>query len=71
LKYVEEQVNVTLFLSLIKHHAMKTGGGVQVVLHGFVISALDGDEWSASLFSCFSNPPPLTPTGKRLVIFLE
>jgi hypothetical protein len=40
LEYMEKQVNVKLFLCLIKHHAMKTGGGVEVLLHAFVISAL-------------------------------
>jgi hypothetical protein len=37
-----------LSLCLIKHHAMKKYWGVEVQLHVFLISALDGGEWSAS-----------------------
>jgi hypothetical protein len=33
---------------VIKHHAMKTCGGVKVQLHALLTSALDGGEWSAS-----------------------
>jgi hypothetical protein len=35
-------------LCLTKHHVMKTYWGVEVYLHAFLISALDGGEWSAS-----------------------
>jgi hypothetical protein len=33
---------------LIKHHTMKTYGGVEVERHALVTSTFDGDEWSAS-----------------------
>jgi hypothetical protein len=36
-------------LRLIKYHGIKTYGGVDVWLHSFLTSALDGGEWSASL----------------------
>jgi hypothetical protein len=38
---------VKLSLHVTKHHAIKTYGGVEVQLHAFLISALDGDDWSA------------------------
>jgi hypothetical protein len=44
--------------SILKYHAMKTRGGVEIQLHEFLISALDGGEWSAS------HPGRFTP-GER------
>jgi hypothetical protein len=36
-------------MCLIKHYAAKeTYGGLEVLLHVFLTSALGGDEWSAS-----------------------
>jgi hypothetical protein len=43
-----------LSLCLTKYHAMKTIGGVEVQLHAFLTSALDGGEWSASHPGCFT-----------------
>jgi hypothetical protein len=37
-----------LSLCLTKHHAMKMYWGVEVKLHAFLTSALNGGEWSAS-----------------------
>jgi hypothetical protein len=39
---------VKLSLHLTKHHTMKTYCGVEVQIHAFLTSALDGGEWSAS-----------------------
>jgi hypothetical protein len=49
---------VKLSLCLTKHHAMKTYWGVEVQLHAFLTSALDGGEWSAS------RPGRFTPREK-------
>jgi len=35
-------------MCVIKHQAKKTYRGVELQLHIFIISALDGGEWSAS-----------------------
>jgi hypothetical protein len=43
-----------LSLWLNKHHAKKTYWGVEVQLHSFLTSALDGREWSASCASRFT-----------------
>jgi hypothetical protein len=53
------QVKVKLSLCLIKHHAMKTYWGVEVMLHAFLISALDAGEWS--------RPGRFTPGERALV----
>jgi len=42
-KYIQNK-RVKLSLCLIKYHAMKTFGGMEVYLHTFLTSALDGDE---------------------------
>jgi hypothetical protein len=44
----KDEGKVKLSLCLTKYHAMKTYWGVEVQLHAFLISALDGGEWSAS-----------------------
>jgi hypothetical protein len=46
---------------LIKHHSLKTYWVVEVNLHAFLTSILDGGEWSAS------RPVALHP-GEELVI---
>jgi hypothetical protein len=49
-----------LSLCLTKHHAVKTYVGMEVWLHPFLTSALDGDEWSASRprhFTCGERAP--------------
>jgi hypothetical protein len=45
---VKLKVKVKLSLCLTKNHTMKTYWGVEVELHAFLTSALDGDEWSTS-----------------------
>jgi hypothetical protein len=45
-------VKEKLSVSLTKHSAIRTYGGVEVWLHTFLTSALDGGEWSASRPSC-------------------
>jgi hypothetical protein len=41
-------IRVKLSLWLTEHHAMKTYWGVDVQIQAFLISALDGSEWSVS-----------------------
>jgi hypothetical protein len=41
------KVKVKLPLCLTKHHAMKVYWGMEVQLHTFLTSALDGGVWSA------------------------
>jgi hypothetical protein len=43
---VKEAVNLSLCLT--KHYAIKTYWGVEVQLHAFLTSAIDGGVWSAS-----------------------
>jgi hypothetical protein len=38
---------IMLSLHLIKHHNMKTCGGLELYIHTFLTSALDGGEGSA------------------------
>jgi hypothetical protein len=47
---------------LTKHYAIKAYGGVEVQIHVFLISALVGDEWSASRLCRFNREekPPGT-----------
>jgi len=40
---IDRTTNAKLSLYLIKHHAMKTYGGVELQRHVFLTSALDGD----------------------------
>jgi hypothetical protein len=49
-----KKVKLKLSLCLTKHHAMKMYWGVEVWLHAFLISALDGGEWSASRLGRFT-----------------
>jgi hypothetical protein len=44
---------INLFLYFIKHHTMKAQEGVVVYCHVFLISVLDGQEWSVLHPSCF------------------
>jgi hypothetical protein len=44
-------------LHLIKGHAMKVYGGVEVYIHAFLIPALDGNVWSASRTGRFTTVP--------------
>jgi hypothetical protein len=39
---------------LTEHHAMKVYWGVEVYLHAFLDSALDGGEWSVSITGRFT-----------------
>jgi hypothetical protein len=51
-------------LCLIKNHSTKTYVGVEIDLHTFLSTVLDGDEWSASRFA------RLTPRKRALVPIL-
>jgi hypothetical protein len=42
------KAEVKLSQVLIKHHTMKMYMGVEVYLHFFLTTTVDGDEWSAS-----------------------
>jgi hypothetical protein len=42
------KVKVKLSLCLTKHHAMKVWWEVEVQIHAFLTSALDGCQWSVS-----------------------
>jgi hypothetical protein len=43
--YLTDYVEVKVSLSLIKQHAMKAYGRLEVCSHAFLTSALDGEEW--------------------------
>jgi hypothetical protein len=62
-------VNVKLPLFLTEHHTMKSYGGVEIYLHAFLTSALDGGEWSSSDPYRFTprKKIPLYPLDKKLV----
>jgi len=47
-KTVHGQVKVKLSLCLTEHHAMEVYWGVEVLIHAFLTSALDGRDWSVS-----------------------
>jgi hypothetical protein len=56
-----------LYLCIIKHHAVKAYGEVEIYLHEFLTSALDGRKWSAS------RPRPITPgtqVGPRASLYV-
>jgi hypothetical protein len=59
-------VKLNLTLCLTKHHDMKMYWGVEVELHTFLNSGLDGGEWSASLLGRF-NPPGERTTGAHWI----
>jgi hypothetical protein len=42
IRVVKVMIKVKLFLYLNKHHTVKTYGGVEIYLHAFLNSALDG-----------------------------
>jgi hypothetical protein len=54
------KVKVKLSLCLTKHHTMKAYGGMEVLLHEFLTSALDGGEWLTS------RPGHFTPRERAL-----
>jgi hypothetical protein len=58
-------VKVKLFLCLTKYHIMKTYGVMEVQLHAFLTSALDGGEWSVSRHTRF-----IPRKGARCVYWL-
>jgi hypothetical protein len=56
---------VMLSLSLIKHNAVKTYGGVEVYLHAYLTSVLHCREWPTSrLFAPVGNRTPIPPLTK-------
>jgi hypothetical protein len=57
-KLIKGKVKVNLSLCLTKHHAVKTYWEVEVYIHTFLTSSLDGGEWSAS------RPGRFTPREK-------
>jgi hypothetical protein len=50
-------------VKVVKHHAMKAYGGVDIYIHVFLTSALVGGEWSASRPGRFT---PWNPLYRRL-----
>jgi hypothetical protein len=49
-----KKIKVKLSLILIKHHAKKIYGVVEILFHSFLTLVLDGGEWSASCPSCLT-----------------
>ena len=41
----------------MKHHAMRECVSMEVKFHAYLISSLDGDEWSASRLTSFTHYP--------------
>jgi hypothetical protein len=44
-KSIHLRIKVKLSLWLTKYHAMKTYGGMEIQMHVFLTSTLDGGEW--------------------------
>jgi hypothetical protein len=57
-QYYFFRVKIKLSVRLIKYHAKMMAGGVEVQIHVFLTSALNGREWSVS------RPGNFTPGGR-------
>jgi len=65
---VKVKLKVNLPLCLTKHHPMKTCWGVEIYLHVFLISELDGDEWSDSFSGPFNTEENLIYTLRQICV---